>query len=265
MTWCPLTPRTLWKRSSKVDGNIALKIEEYERMNNFEVLNWWWEGKRQLITRTLSGLTRSRSSILDIGCGTGSNLRIWENYGEVLGLDISTQALNFCRTKGNKNLLKGDALVLPFREDTFDIIIALDILEHMDKDAATVKEFFRVLRKGGYLLLTVPALMFLWSKHDVALHHKRRYAKKQLRDLLVSNGYSIEKMSFWNFTLLLPAACFRMIGNLMPPKEARSDDLRLPGPINSLLKLVLSAENRLVTDGVNLPCGITLFAVCRKG
>lgn len=242
-----------------------MKFEEYEKMDSFEGENWWWAGKRQLITGTLSKLIKNRPLILDVGCGTGSNLRNWESQGEVLGLDISTEALNYCRLKGNRNLLRGDAAILPFPDNTFEVIIALDILEHMEKDADTIKEFFRVCRPGGHLLLTVPALMFLWSKHDVALHHKRRYARKQLKGLLALNGFHVEKISFWNFTILPPAAMYRLLGNLKPAKEARSDDLKVPGPINSILKLVLFIENSLILKGINLPWGITLFALGRKG
>ncbi|MBI4330055.1 MAG: class I SAM-dependent methyltransferase [Chloroflexi bacterium] len=242
-----------------------MNLEEYERMNSFEVVNWWWVGKRDLIGKTLGKLVNHQPLILDIGCGTGSNLRSWESHGEVLGLDNSPQALSFCRMKGNTNLLKGDAAVLPFRDNTFEVIIALDMLEHMEKDEDTVREFFRVCRPGGHLLLTVPALMFLWSQHDMALHHKRRYSRNQLESLVSRGGFRIERMSFWNLALLLPAAVYRTLGNLNPPRVARSDDLRLPGPLNTMLKLVLSIENRLILKGMNLPLGITLFAVCRKG
>ncbi|MBI2934955.1 MAG: class I SAM-dependent methyltransferase [Chloroflexi bacterium] len=238
--------------------------EEYERMNSFEEDNWWWAGKRQLISKMLERLGPRKASILDIGCGTGSNLRSWERHGNVLGMDIASEALNFCRLKGNDRLLKGDAAMLPFRSEAFDVIVALDILEHIEKDAHAVKEFFRVCRRGGHILLTVPALMMLWSRHDVALHHKRRYARQQLVRLLESGGFQVEKMSFWNSTLLLPAATYRIGGNFRRGGAVRSDGLELPKPLNVVLKTLLSLENRLILSGINLPRGITLFAVGRK-
>jgi len=241
-----------------------LNFEEYERMNQFEVVNWWWAGKRQLVARTLGKLVGNKPLILDVGCGTGSNLKGWEPFGDVLGMDISTQALDFCKIKGNSNLVKGDATALPFHDNTFEVIIALDMLEHMEKDSATVKEFSRICRQGGYLVITVPALMFLWSKHDVALHHKRRYAREELRKLLSSNGFKVERLTFWNFSLFLPASFYRVLGNLKPPKQARSDDLRLPGPANWFFKSILHLENTAILNGLNFPCGISLYAVCRK-
>ncbi len=228
------------------------------------MVNWWWVGKRQLILKTLERLGRNNSLVLDIGCGTGSNLRCWESCGNVVGLDISADALDFCRIKGNENLVRGDAVKLPFHDSAFDTVIALDILEHIERDEEALKEFFRVCRTGGHLVLTVPALMFLWGKHDVALHHKRRYAKKQLAVLLQANGFHLERMTFWNFALLLPAAVYRYLGNLRPPKEIRSDSLKVPGLANSILRGVLSVENSLILKGISLTWGITLFAVCRK-
>lgn len=233
-------------------------------MNAYEAVNWWWVGKRQLILKTLERLGSDNSLVLDIGCGTGSNLRCWESCGEVLGLDISADALNYCRIKGNENLIRGDAFRLPFHDNIFDTIVALDILEHIENDGGAVREFFRVCHTGGHLLLTVPALTFLWSNHDVALHHKRRYAKKQLAALLQTSGFHVEKITFWNFALLLPATLYRTLGNLKPPKEVRSDSLKVPGPANYVLRALLSIENSLILKGFSLPWGITLFAVCRK-
>lgn len=233
-------------------------------MNSFEAGNWWWSGKRQLISKTLDRLVKNRTSILDIGCGTGSNLKSWEGHGEVVGLDISSQALEFCRLKGNERLLKGTAAMLPLSSDCFEVVIALDVLEHMEDDAQTVKELLRVCRRGGYLLLTVPALMFLWSQHDVALHHYRRYARRQIEDLLQSGGFRVEQLSFWNCSLLPPAALYRVLSNLRKPREARSNDLGLPGPLNAILKMVLTIENGLIVHGLRLPKGVTLFAVARK-
>ncbi len=241
-----------------------MNLEEYERMSAYEATNWWWEGKRQLIIKELQRVGNHKPLMLDIGCGTGSNLKHWGNYGTVLGLDISSDALNFCKIKGNENLSRGDALRLPFRDNAFKIVFALDILEHIERDGDAVKEFFRVCCKNGYLLLTVPAMTLLWSKHDIALHHKRRYAKKQLESLLLSCGFHIEKTTFWNFSLLLPAAIYRLSGNIRPPGELRSDSLKVPRLVNSLFKYILFLESNLIFKGMHFPWGITLFTVCRK-
>ncbi|MDZ4246405.1 MAG: class I SAM-dependent methyltransferase, partial [Dehalococcoidia bacterium] len=99
-----------------------MNFEEYEKMSRYEAGNWWWEGKGRLITRELKGIGKNPLRILDVGCGTGSNLKRWKNYGEVHGLDFSCDAINFCKIKGNEMLSRGDAASLPFADSSFDTI-----------------------------------------------------------------------------------------------------------------------------------------------
>lgn len=240
-----------------------MEIAEYEKMYKFEEKYWWWVGKRKIVKSILDRLDLNFVNILDTGCGTGFNLNYLKDYGNVIGLDFSKDALNFCKMRENKNLIQADAEKLPFKADTLNLITTLDLLEHLDDDKA-LKEFYIVLKPNGYLIVTVPAFEFLLSKHDEALHHNRRYNNSQLRDILESNGFIIEKISYWNFFLFLPIVAVRLIKRSMKSEEIETDVKELPNIVNRFLKSVLSIEDQIISHGVNLPFGVSIVCVCKK-
>lgn len=242
-----------------------MEIAEYEKMYKFEEKYWWWVGKREVVKSILNRLNFNSTNILDTGCGTSFNLNYLKDYGKVIGLDFSKDALNFCKMRGNKNLIQANAEKLPLKEDAFNLITALDLLEHLD-DNKTLKEFYRVLKPNGYLIITIPAFEFLWSNHDEALHHKRRYNKGQLRDALESNGFIVEKISYWNFFLFLPIVIMRLIKKNIHIKyqEITTDVKELPNIVNEFLTLLLKIESYLILH-VNLPIGISLVCVGKVG
>jgi SAM-dependent methyltransferase len=179
-------------------------------MYKFEEGYWWRIRKREIVKDIINRLNLNFRTILDAGCGTGLNLNYLKHYGNVIGLDLSKEALNFCKIREAENLIQADAEKVPFKEDTFDLIIALDLLEHLD-DRGVLKEFYRVLNPNAYLIVTIPAFTFLWSKHDEALHHKRRYNKDQFSAILKQNGFILKKITYWNFFLFLPIVMMRLI------------------------------------------------------
>jgi len=242
-----------------------MEIAEYEKMYKFEENYWWWVGKREIVKGILDRLNLNSTNILDTGCGTGFNLNYLKDYGKVIGLDFSKDALNFCKMRGNKNLVQANAEKVPFKGDMFDLIITLDLLEHLD-DNKTLKEFYRALKPTGYLIVTVPAFGFLWSEHDVALHHKRRYNKAQLRDILESNGFIIENIRYWNIFLFLPIVIMRLIKKNIHIKyqEITTDVKELPNIVNRFLTSILRIEDHIISHGVNLPFGVSILCVCKK-
>jgi SAM-dependent methyltransferase len=240
-----------------------MEIAEYEKMYKFEEKYWWWVGKREIVKGILDRLNLNSTNILDIGCGTGFNMNYLKDYGKIVGLDFSKEALNFCKMRGNKNLVQANAEKVPFKGDMFDLIITLDLLEHLD-DNKILKEFYRALKPTGYLIVTVPAFEFLWSEHDEALHHKRRYNKSQLREILTSNGFITENISYWNFFLFLPIVAMRLIKRRMKSEEIETDVKELPNIVNMFLASVLSIEGRIISHGVNLPFGVSIVCVCKK-
>ena len=236
-----------------------MEVAEYEKMYKFEEDYWWWIGKREIVKGIINRLNSDFRTVLDVGCGTGLNLNYLKHYGTVIGLDFSKEALNFCKLRAAENLIQADAEKVPFKDDTFDLIIALDLLEHLD-DRDVLKEFYRVLNPNAYLIATVPAFNFMWSKHDEALHHKRRYNKAQLKDALKSNGFIIEKISYWNFFLFLPIVAMRLIKRSVKSEEIETDAKRLPNIVNAFLTSLLKIEEYLILR-VNLPVGISLVCV----
>lgn len=230
-------------------------------MAEFEETYWWWVGKRNIVKSILNRLNLDHSNILDGGCGTGFNLKYLKDYGDITGLDISRDALNFCKKRENKKLVQADAENLPFKDGVFDILTSLDCLEHLD-DNRCIKEYFRVLKPDGYLIVTVPAFMFLWSKHDEALHHKRRYNKDQLKNLLESNGFKVIKLSYWNFFLFFPIAAIRLVKKWVAngDDEVETDVQELPNIVNSFLISVLKFESSIISL-TNLPIGVSLICV----
>ena len=206
--------------------------EEYERMHALETDYWWFVGRRALISRLL-GATRpalptDAPQLVDIGCGTGANLPMLRHavgaQGAVFGLDFSPLALQWARDQGDLSgglngdstesldagsvhLSQGDALALPLRDGCADIVTMLDVLEHLSDDGKALREVRRILRPGGALVLSVPAYQHLWSAHDEALHHFRRYEKSSLNRALQKAGFRVWRLSF-AMSVMPPVAWF---------------------------------------------------------
>ena len=255
--------------------------EEYERMHALETDYWWFVGRRALIARlldsTLPAIASDAPQLVDIGCGTGANLPMLRQAvgprGTVFGLDFSPLALQWARSEGELDggrihLSQGDALRLPLRDGCTDIVTMLDVLEHLSDDAAALGEVQRILKPGGALILSVPAYQHLWSAHDEALHHFRRYEKSTLRRALKSAGFQVWRLSF-AMSLMPPVAWFwrRFVlpfaarrprdaarhsqGAVLPP---------LPPALNSMLVRYVGAEGRLIARRP-LRFGTSLVAV----
>ena len=250
-----------------------MNLEEYDRMYRFEDAYWWFVARRRLIVALLKDLVPiGPVEILDIGCGTGAMLDELSVYCRVVGADFSPEALAFCRKRGDRlnahyDLVRADARRLPFASNSFDIVTAMDIIEHIDLDKDALLEIGRVLRPGGHLLVTVPAYRSLWSEHDVALHHHRRYTAPQFRDLLQRAGLTVEKLSYTVSSLFPLIWVFRQINKLTAfrrsNKPPRADLINVPGPINKALISLLEIETNVVRKSV-LPFGVTVVAVAKK-
>src|SRR5438270_7089750 len=179
---------------------------------------WWQVGKLaivySLLQRYLKPAPRETRQALDLGCGAGLNLDHLARYAEPVGTDFSEEALRFCRARGHKRLCKADAAELPFRDGQFDIITALDVVEHLDDDVKALDELKRVLRPGGLLVISVPAYPALWSYWDDILGHRRRYTTTTLRSAAMSAGLIVRKVSYSNALILAPSAGVRMLKTL---------------------------------------------------
>ena len=241
-----------------------MNSEEYERMYRLEDSYWWFVGRHNLVLTFLKDLYPNRTdlSILDIGCGTGAMSEKLAPFGRVVSADFSSLALQFSRRRSLSRLCTADAMRLPFRDDSFDVIVALDILEHLPDDEAALAEFQRVLSPGGRVIATVPAYRSLWSGHDVALMHFRRYVSREVKERFTKARLKIEKLSY-AMTLLYPVAWLvRRLGALRK-SEPRATLLPVPGFANQLLVRLLAGENAIIRR-ISLPFGLSVFCIAER-
>ena len=231
--------------------------------------NWWFLGRRKIILDILKyeGFTKNHpKKILDLGCGTGSTLLKLKDWGWAVGIDISPLALSYCQQNGVGPLVQAAAQETPFKTGSFDLVLALDLLEHLDNDLETLREISRVLKPGGYLLVTVPAYKFLWSRHDELNLHRRRYVLPQLRSRVEAAGFTIIRSTYMNSFLFLPILFIRWFKNqvLINPQKGPLSDVRGHWPwVNAVLYFIFGLESKILSF-INLPFGVSCLCLGRK-
>lgn len=240
---------------------------EYEMMFAVEDRHWWYQGMRDITKAMLDRhVGRGRDlAILDAGCGTGSTLQYLEEYGRTVGIDLAPQALGFSRKRGHQHLCRANILELPFGDATFDLVTSFDVMSMVgaDQQSIAVREFSRVLRPGGHLLLRLPAYRWLFGRHDELVHTRHRYSRSEVRRLLQQQGLAILHTSYANSFLFPLAAAKRLKDRLLPPKQAHSDASIGTGVLNGLFTGLLRAEAPLVSRTC-LPFGLTIVAMAQK-
>jgi SAM-dependent methyltransferase len=242
-----------------------MKEHTYPIMFRVEQEHWWYTGRRKILTGFVEEICRQvtdrRPRILDVGCGTGANLLMLSEYGEAEGVDISEDALAFCRERGLDKVRLGAGEKLPYEDGTFDLVTALDVVEHMDDDLAGVREMRRVLRPGGRVLLFVPTFMFLWGLQDDVSNHRRRYRLPELRRVLEQAGFEIERTTYANITFFLPILVMRQLMRLTGLKADSENNINVTA-LNGVLGSVFGAESWLLKF-MNLPFGVSGLCVAR--
>lgn len=240
--------------------------EEIERMYRLEDTYWWFVARRRLVRLLLDDVIspgRERR-IADVGCGTGATMQVLADYGEVCGVDASAEALIRCRERGFGSLSRGRAEGLALRGAAFDVVTCLDVLEHAD-DEAGLAELYRVCKPGAWLLITVPSYRFLWSEHDEALAHRRRYLARELRRKVEGAGFRVHRLTYVLAILLLPIALFRLAQRLCKRRRGapQTAHIILPDWLNRLLVRLLDIESRLARR-VSLPFGVSIVCLAQK-
>ena len=236
----------------------------YKEMAELDQRHWWYCARRQVLADLIrrEAMPPANGRLLEIGCGTGHNLEMLKSYGSLEASELDRCA----RAVANKRLpRKVKSAKLPdlsmFKRNGYDLIALLDVLEHVPDDLASLRAIHMRLKPGGALLLTVPANPWMWSAHDAAHHHFRRYTKKKLEELFLRSGLEVQLLSYFNSLLFPLVAAARVIGKITGKESA--DDQLPSAPANAILEKVFGFEKHLI-GRLPMPFGVSLVAVVRR-
>lgn len=239
---------------------------EYElQTHRAEDRHWWYQGRRSVLERAIARLELpAQARILDAGCGSGRNMVELAHHGVVTGVELSPTSVQLARDRSAGEVLEGSVMDMPFDDDSFDLTVSLDVIEHLEDDVSALSELRRVTKPGGALLVTVPAYQWLWSGHDVINHHHRRYNRRTLLAAAQNAGWQLDSASHFNFLLLPAAILLRALERFKPSTTKSSLDLWVPpAPLNWALRQPLNLEAAVIGRGGSIPAGLSLLAVFR--
>lgn len=243
-----------------------MKPQAYSKTFEFEEDYWWFKGRRRIVFDSLKKIKKDSKEkvLLDIGCGTGITLEKIKEFNLKVGVDNSLQALNYAIRRNCPNLINGSSYALPLRDNSVDCVLILDVLEHLDEERKALLEVWRVCKKGGGIVVTVPAYRFLWSGEDEVSLHKRRYVGSAKKKLIESAGFKVEKISYFNSFLMPLIYVVILFNKLFNKKSMEESDLKVfPRVLNYGLTIVLYFE-ALLLRMLNLPFGASLICVAIK-
>jgi SAM-dependent methyltransferase len=236
----------------------------FDRMAELDQLHWWFIARRRILEKLILRVVRppADAKVLELGCGTGHNLPMLGKFGKVEASELDRCARALARKRLGRVVRNAKLPDLTmFKRNGYDLIALLDVLEHVPGDLAALRAIHMRLKPGGALLLTVPANAWMWSAHDSAHHHFRRYSKKQLKELFLRSGLEVQLLSYFNSLLFPPIALARLVGKVTRRESA---DDRLPAAsVNWLLDKVFGIE-RWLLGRVPMPFGVSLVAVVRR-
>ena len=240
-----------------------MELQAYKDMIALQETHWWFCARRRILSRLLTKFVPAGGRVLEVAAGTGSNLMMLENWGAVTALEPNRFAADYLARNFGVEVIR-DAVPTSSNAGpaTFDLIAALDVLEHIEDDTSALDFMVRRIRPGGWLAVTVPAFDILWSTHDEALHHKRRYRKRELVRKLGSAGLAVEFHSYFNFLLFGPALAIRLMDRLRPGTARSGSKPTLP-ILNRCLRFIFESEARLL-EWLNPPFGLSIVALGRK-
>ena len=233
----------------------------FDRMAEHDQVHWWYVARRKILADLIAreaGLPEN-ARILEIGCGTGHNFGMLRGFGRLDALEVDAEARALASARLGHEV--GDAPLpelagVPDR--AYDLIALLDVLEHVDGDQAALESIAAKLAPGGRILVTVPAYQWMWSAHDLAHHHKRRYSKRALRAAAEAAGLKVRRIGYFNSLLFPLAAAVRIIGKIAG--KSSSDDKLPPRPLNALFEKIFALERHIV-GRMPFPAGVSLFAL----
>lgn len=240
----------------------------YENMRDLSEHNWWFLVQGKIIQYFLGNCLKGNRNlnILDAGSGTGRLYGVLSRYGNVFGVEPHRGASQLCKEKGYKKVINDSLEKIGFPDNSFDVIVCVDVLEHVEKDQNALKECYRVLKKGGYFLITVPAGQLFFSKNELQYGHFRRYDNIPFREKILQAGFKISMITHFNFLLLPPIVLIRMVINILISVrivKKPMGELASPEIFNRMFKFIFGLELKLLKR-VRIPFGLSLLAVARK-
>lgn len=262
----PLTRKAVPTTALSSKEAVALEPVEYRRMREYEERYWWHVARRDMLREfLLAGMAPSDSRLgLDLGCGTGANFGWLSPFGRFFGSEVSNELYRPGLPRPSRPVFLSRGEALPHLEGTFDLVTFFDVLEHIEDHAGFLREVRRILKPGGFIFLSVPAYPFLWSEHDVSLHHKRRYLDSTLKQVVEESGFEIVRQSYAMAAVFPLIAGWRILSKLLPRSgPASASYVWTPGPLNDILIGVLGLEGKLLRRG-RLPFGTSLFCLARN-
>jgi SAM-dependent methyltransferase len=239
---------------------------DYElQTHQAEDRHWWYRGRRRVLDGAIAALgLPAQARILDAGCGSGRNMVELARFGTVTGVELSNTSVELARAREAGEVVEGSVLEMPFAQDSFDLAVSLDVIEHLEDDLGSLRELRRTVAPGGALLVTVPAYQWLWSGHDEINHHHRRYTRRSLQRVAEQAGWRQVRTTYFNSLLLPVAILLRVLDRFSRKTTESSLDLWVPPePLNTLLEQPLKLEAELIARGGRIPAGLSLLAVFR--
>lgn len=247
-----------------------MRKDLYKELFDLEDDYWWHVGKREIVKFQISCLKFQTGTqaikILDVGCGAGRWLQELGKIfpkSEIWGVDKEPKAIEFCQKRNLKNLKIGTAEKLPFDDFSFDLVTCLDLLEHVSGDQKAISEFYRILKPGGFLILSVPAYKKLFCYWDKMLLHQRRYDRQGIERLLEKEDLRVFRLTFANFFVFFPSLLIRFFKSKSKKGQTVSDFMPVPCWLNRFLIFIYKAEALLLTK-LNFPFGLSILAVAKK-
>jgi SAM-dependent methyltransferase len=238
---------------------------------SLETNHWWFKARIEILAHIIQKkniLNRDKLNILNVGVASGGTTRMLEKFGSVTSLEFDKDCCEYLKNVANIDVVEGSLTKLPFENNTYDLVCAFDVIEHIEDDSKAMAEIYRVLKINGHAMITVPAFQFLWSNHDVVNHHYRRYSKKRLQNL-ISQNLKIEYLTFFNFLLFSPIAFTRIIGRI---KKTEADPTQIKSDFefqknNKLLNRIfyeIFGLEKILLPSIILPFGVSLLTICTK-
>lgn len=242
-----------------------MKLEAYETEARLEETHWWFVVRRKLFSALIAKLKLDKKDmVLDVGTSTGTNLRMLQSlkFEAIRGLDYSEHAISFCRSKGLPEVEQGDICAMPFSDNSFELILATDIIEHVDDDKLALTEIVRVLKPGGYALVTVPMFMSLWGPQDDVSLHKRRYRRREIQSLIKNFDIKVVDAFYFNSLLFIPIWFTRLLLKKNKPDLKSENDVNSPF-INKTLTKVFELDTVLARFHL-FPFGVSYLMLLQK-